>query len=76
MRLVLAALFLIGNAWAASDAEKIRYLISSVEHMSNASFIRNGKAYDAKAAADQSERDALVNLCQMVLNTSEFLYQN
>ena len=43
MRLVLAALFLIGNAWAASDAEKIRYLISSVEHMPKAKFIRNGK---------------------------------
>ena len=52
MRLVLAAIFLIGNAWAASDAEKIRYLISSVEHMPKAKFIRNGKAYDAKAAAD------------------------
>ena len=29
-----------------------------------------------KAAPNQSEREALVNLCQMVLNTSEFLYQN
>jgi hypothetical protein len=52
VRLVLTALLLIGNAWAASDAEKIQYLIGSVEHMQNAKFIRNGRAYDAKAAAE------------------------
>jgi len=42
----------IQNAAAATETQKIDYLISSVEHMSNARFIRNGKAYDAKAAAD------------------------
>ena len=52
MRLLLAVLLSIGNVWAASDAEKIQYLISSVEHMQNAKFIRNGRAYDAKTAAD------------------------
>ena len=40
------------DAAAASEAQKIEYLIRSVEQMSNAKFIRNGDAYDAKAAAD------------------------
>jgi hypothetical protein len=40
------------QAAAASEAQKIEYLIRSVEQMSNAKFIRNGDAYDAKAAAD------------------------
>lgn len=35
-----------------SEAQKIQYLIRSVEELSNAKFIRNGRAYDAKAAAD------------------------
>jgi Family of unknown function (DUF5329) len=36
----------------ASEAERIEYLIRSVEQLSNAKFIRNGSAHDAKAAAD------------------------
>ena len=42
----------IQNVAAATEAQKIDYLIRSVEQMSNATFIRNGKAYDAKDAAD------------------------
>ncbi len=33
------------------EVEKIEYLISHVESLKDAAFIRNGKAYDAKTAA-------------------------
>ena len=36
----------------ASEAQRIEYLIRSVEQLSNAEFIRNGSAHDAQAAAD------------------------
>lgn len=36
----------------ASEAQRIEYLIRSVEQLSNAKFIRNGSAHDAQAAAD------------------------
>jgi hypothetical protein len=44
----------VGVASDAPDLEsqKIQYLIASVEKLENAQFIRNGKAYDAKQAAD------------------------
>jgi hypothetical protein len=35
-----------------SEAEKIDYLIASVEKLSGAKFVRNGSVYDAAAAAD------------------------
>jgi hypothetical protein len=34
------------------ESEKIQYLISSIETLNGAQFIRNGKAYDARKAAD------------------------
>ena len=34
------------------EAAKIRYLIASVETLEGAQFLRNGQAYDARAAAD------------------------
>lgn len=34
------------------ESQKIQYLIVSVENLENAQFIRNGKAYEAKQAAD------------------------
>jgi hypothetical protein len=37
---------------------------------------RNHQSGDDKTPAEQSEREALIDLCQMVLNTSEFLYEN
>jgi hypothetical protein len=50
------ALFLlaVGNGYAQDPAEaaKIRYLIASVETLEGVQFLRNGRAYDAKAAAD------------------------
>ena len=34
------------------EAAKIQYLIASVETLERAKFIRNGRAYDARSAAD------------------------
>ena len=52
----LGALVLITHAQAQApaptQAQRIDYLISSVESMGTAQFIRNGTTYDAKAAAD------------------------
>jgi hypothetical protein len=44
----------VGHAFArdAAEAAKIQYLIASVETLERAQFLRNGSAYDAKAAAD------------------------
>lgn len=36
----------------ATEAQKIAYLIGSIETLKNAEFVRNGTSYDAKAAAD------------------------
>jgi uncharacterized protein DUF5329 len=40
------------QAPASTQAQRIDYLISAVESMGAAQFIRNGTTYDAKAAAD------------------------
>jgi hypothetical protein len=40
----------------ATEDQRIEYLIGSVEQLSNATFIRNGSAYDARAAADHLRR--------------------
>jgi hypothetical protein len=37
---------------APTQAQRIDYLIAAIESMGTAQFIRNGTAYDAKAAAD------------------------
>jgi hypothetical protein len=37
---------------APTEAQRIDYLIAAIESMGTAQFIRNGTAYDAKAAAD------------------------
>jgi hypothetical protein len=54
--LSLLALFslAVGTAYAQAppEADKIKYLIASVETLIGAQFLRNGSAYDAKAAAD------------------------
>ena len=51
--LIILAL-VIGDTFAqeSREADKIQYLISSVEALKGAKFIRNGKAYDARKAAD------------------------
>lgn len=51
----LALLLLaVGTVYARDAAEevKIRHLIAAVETLEGAQFLRNGSAYDAKAAAD------------------------
>jgi hypothetical protein len=35
-----------------AERQKIDYLIATIETLRDAQFVRNGKAYDAKAAAD------------------------
>ncbi|MES1195843.1 MAG: DUF5329 domain-containing protein [Steroidobacter sp.] len=57
IRLAAAFLFCIAALAHADDtssleSRKINYLISSIESLPNAQFVRNGTAYDAKAAAD------------------------
>ena len=44
----------VARAYAqdTSEAAKIQYLITSVETLEGAKFIRNGNEYDARAAAD------------------------
>jgi len=56
-KFVLALLLLFAvPAFAGEDSDvesqKVRYLIASIETLQNAQFIRNGKAYDEKQAAD------------------------
>lgn len=51
---LLAAISLASHAMNDDVAEnrKIDYLIASIETLEGAEFIRNGKAYNARAAAD------------------------
>jgi hypothetical protein len=42
----------IAHAQDPAEAVKIRHLIAAVETLEGAQFIRNGREYDAKAAAD------------------------
>ena len=41
-----------GDDLAPLEKQKIDYLIATIEALDNAKFVRNGTAYDAKAAAD------------------------
>jgi hypothetical protein len=53
--LIIVFLFLlveIGYSQDSREWAKIQYLISSVEVLKGAKFIRNGKSYDAKRAVD------------------------
>jgi hypothetical protein len=59
MRFLLSLMFCVvavagvhAGVTRASEAQRIEYLIRSVEQLSNAKFIRNGSAHDAQAAAD------------------------
>ena len=60
---ILISLFLVSLGVLASAAapipleeKKIDHLIASIEFLQNAQFIRNGVAYEAKAAAAEYER--------------------
>jgi hypothetical protein len=53
--LIIAFLFLgieAGYGQGSRETDKIQYLISSVETLKGAKFIRNGKAYEARMAGD------------------------
>jgi hypothetical protein len=58
MRFLLSLIFCVvaatvhADVTPASEAQRIEYLIGSVEQLSDAQFIRNGSAYDGQAAAD------------------------
>ena len=71
-RLLAAALVLGALAAAPSESAKIEALIQSVAQLSNARFIRNGTAYDAKAAADHL-RTKLENAGSRVKTAEDFI---
>jgi hypothetical protein len=57
IRLIAALLLCMTQVAVASDTDsvesrKIDYLITAIESLPNTQFIRNGTAYDAKAAGD------------------------
>lgn len=51
---LLAGLVALGHAGdlARIETQEINYLITSIETLGNAQFVRNGTAYDSKTAAD------------------------
>lgn len=51
--LLIFLVLMVGDTFAqeSHEIEKIQYLISSIETLNGAEFLRNGKAYDAKTAA-------------------------
>jgi hypothetical protein len=87
----LLILCLGGFAHAADpgsvEGQKIAYLIASVETLQDAQFIRNGTAYDGKAAADHlrlklrmagsrvATADDFIRLCASSSSVSGIPYQ-
>lgn len=82
----------VGAVTHAADSEspegrKIAFLIASVETLQNAQFVRNGTAYDAKAAADHLRlklrmagsrvvtADDFIRLCASASSVSGIPYQ-
>jgi hypothetical protein len=69
------------------EIRKIAYLIASVETLQNAQFVRNGTAYNAKAAADHlrlklrmagsrvATADDFIRLCASASSVSGVPYQ-
>jgi hypothetical protein len=69
------------------EERKIDYLITSIESLQNAQFVRNGVAYEAKAAADHlrlkrrmagsrvATADDFIRLCASVSSMSGTPYQ-
>jgi Family of unknown function (DUF5329) len=91
---VLISLFLLSlgaltfaGAPIPLEEKKIDYLIASIESLQNAQFIRNGVAYEAKAAADHlrlkrrgagsrvATADDFIRLCASVSSMSGTPYQ-
>jgi hypothetical protein len=93
MRLCLAltVLLLAAPAQAGSlslvEAQKIEYLITAIESLQDAQFIRNGIGYDSKAAAEHlrsklrvagprvSTADDFIRLCASASSVSGTPYQ-
>jgi hypothetical protein len=50
--MVLVAVLAHASTPPSREGAKIEYLITSIESLQDAKFIRNGVAYDSKAAAD------------------------
>lgn len=93
MRLCLALIVLLvaapGHAASVSalEAQKIQYLISAIESLHNAQFIRNGLAYDSKSAAEHlrsklriagsrvTTADDFIRLCASASSVSGTPYQ-
>lgn len=93
MRILLC--LLIGSVTAlchaadatSSEGQKIDYLIASIETLQDAQFIRNGTAYNAKAAADHlrlklrnagsrvATADDFIRLCAAASSVSGTPYQ-
>jgi hypothetical protein len=71
---VLLVLGLSAPAWSLppEQAAKIDYLIGSVEQLQSAQFIRNGAAYDGRAAADHL-RLKLKNAGSRVATVEDFI---
>jgi hypothetical protein len=84
--LALAALAQAGSLTALEN-RKIQYLISTIESLPDAQFIRNGTAYDARSAADHLRpklreagsrlvtADDFIRLCASVSSVSGLPYQ-
>lgn len=75
----LTALLLVGLVVLAQagdlaplEGQKIDYLIAAIETLNNAQFVRNGTAYDAKAAADHL-RLKLKNAGSRVKTAEDFI---
>jgi hypothetical protein len=91
-RIVLLLLVLLSTSAHAAvpdalERQKIDYLIASVETLQGAEFIRNGKSYDARAAADHlrlklrtagarvATADDFIRYCASVSSVSGTPYQ-
>ena len=70
---VLLALFSgIASALGDREVKRIEYLITSVENLTGAKFVRNGKEYDGKQAAAHL-RMKLKNTASMVHSAEDFI---
>jgi hypothetical protein len=87
--LLILSISALGHAADSKSLEgrKIEFLIASIEALQGAQFIRNGTAYDAKAAADHlrlklrmagfrvSTADDFIRLCATASSVSGTPYQ-
>jgi hypothetical protein len=85
--LFLVSLGVLASAAAPLEEKKIDHLIASIESLQDAQFIRNGVAYEAKAAADHlrlkrrmagsrvATAEDFIRLCASVSSMSGTPYQ-